>query len=151
YILKQTAAEVSLAEIMSLALEEEKSKIFSVCTCFSSVIEKMKIAKGKDGSSPANIQKHEVVLNHLKQFSLTEYGWRDFSFSRINRTFIDGFINYLKNVAGCAHNTTMKHLGIFKKIYKIAVDNLWVKSNAFAGVRMGLKPVFRTILTEDEI
>jgi hypothetical protein len=151
YILRQTAPEISLREIVAVALEGEKSKAYSVFTCFESVIEKMKASNGKGGASQANIQKHGVVLKHLRAFVSTEHRWNDMPFARINRTFVDGFLTYLKNECNCSHNTAMKQMGIFKKIYKIAVDNNWIKTNAFSGFRMGLKPVIRTILTEEEI
>lgn len=151
YILMKNSPEVSLAEIVAVALDDERAKMFSVFTCFNTVIEKLKSAKGREGASASNIQKHQVVLNHLKAYAFDEHRWRDFPFSRINRSFIDGFVAYLKNVALCGHNTAMKHLAIFKKIYKIADDNHWIKMNAFAGLKMGKRPVSRTILTEEEI
>jgi integrase len=81
----------------------------------------------------------------------SNHKWNDFPFSRINRSFIDGFIDYLKNEAACGHNTSMKHLAIFKKVYKIALDNQWIRYNAFSGLKMPIKIVDRAFLTEEEI
>jgi|SRR5882724_334636 len=59
YILKQSAPEVSLQEIVAVALDEEKARAFSVYTCFEGVIAKMVNAKG-NGTTQSNIQKHQV-------------------------------------------------------------------------------------------
>ena len=104
-----------------------------------------------NGVSPSNIQKHQVCLRHLRNFASKEYGWKDFPFDRINRSFVDGFVDYLRTEADCAHNTSMKHLAIFKKVYRLALDNQWVKHNAFAGYKMRLKIVDRAYLSEEEI
>ena len=93
YILTQNAPEVALKEIVAVALEEEKSRVFSVYTCFETLITKMIDAKGK-GVTQSNIQKHQVILKHLRTFAAKEYGWNDFPFRRINRSFIDNFVDF---------------------------------------------------------
>lgn len=61
------------------------------------------------------------------------------------------FIDFVKAEKKCSHNTTIKHVQIFKKMYKIAFDNRWVEANAFAGIKLGLKRVTRHILSQEEI
>lgn len=45
----------------------------------------------------------------------------------------------------------MKMMQIFKKIYRIAVDNRWTAVNAFAGKRISFNEVEMPYLTSDEI
>ncbi len=45
----------------------------------------------------------------------------------------------------------MKHLAIFKKVYKIALDNQWIRYNAFSGYKIRIKTVSRTFQTQEEI
>ncbi|MBK6380113.1 MAG: site-specific integrase [Chitinophagaceae bacterium] len=72
-------------------------------------------------------------------------------FSRINRQFIDDFESYLKFEGGNTHNSANKMLQIFKKVYRIAVDNRWTAHNAFAGRRLTYKKVAKPFLSSAEL
>jgi hypothetical protein len=67
YILKQSSPEISLQEIVAVALEETKAQVFSVYSCFEGLIQRIEKNKSSDGSSKANVQKHKVSLRHLRE------------------------------------------------------------------------------------
>ncbi|MBK8521491.1 MAG: phage integrase SAM-like domain-containing protein [Chitinophagaceae bacterium] len=118
-----------------MAFGKEGGKIYSLFSVFEDLILKME-KMIQPGKSRANLIKHRSCLNHLKSFVRQRYRSNDMPFARINRQFIDDFDNYLKSEGGNAHNSANKMMQIFKKVYKIAVDNRWTAYNAFAGRRL---------------
>jgi hypothetical protein len=79
------------------------------------------------------------------------YRSNDMPFSKITRRFIDDFEHYLRTDGNNAQNYANKMLQIFKKVYRIAVDNRWTAHNAFAGRRLSYKKVARPYLSSVEI
>jgi len=150
YMLVQNGGEVTLREIMDMAFGKEGGKIYSLFGVFEDLILKMEKTL-KPGKSRANLIKHRSCLNHLKAFVRQRYRSNDMPFSRINRQFIDDFDHYLKTEGGNGHNSANKILQIFKKVYRIAVDNRWTAHNAFAGRRLSYKKVARPYLSSIEL
>ena len=150
YMLTKEGAEFTIREIVDNAFGNTGAKLYSLVGVFENAILKMeKLIKPGDGTS--NITKHRTCLGHLKNYLKTEYRVTDVGFSRINRSFIDGFEIYLKTDAGNSHNSAMKMMQIFKKIYRIAVDNRWTAVNAFAGKKISFNDVEMPYLSSDEI
>lgn len=150
YMLTQNGAEVTLREIIDVAFGKEGGRIYSLFSVFEDVILKMEKAL-KPGKSRANLIKHRSCLNHLKDFVNQKYRSNDITFSRINRQFIDDFDLYVKTDGGNGHNSANKILQIFKKVYRIAIDNRWTAHNAFAGRRLIYKKVSRPYLSSIEL
>jgi site-specific recombinase XerD len=75
----------------------------------------------------------------------------DVSFNRINEQLIDNFEFYLKTKGGNGHNSSMKLLQIFRKIYKIGLNNRWTSRNAFADKKITFKDTEIEVLNETEI
>jgi len=150
YMLTQNGGEVTLREIVDMAFGKEGGRIYSLFSVFEDLILKMEKML-KPGKSRANLIKHRSCLKHLKEFVHQQYRSKDMPFSRINRQFIDDFDCYLKSDAGNGHNSANKMLQIFKKVYRIAVDNRWTAHNAFAGRRLTYKKVTRPYLSSNEL
>jgi hypothetical protein len=125
YILKDNSEEIHLDELVDMAFNDAKPKAFTFYKAFEDLIGRLE--KSKDSNSKTNIQKHNNCLSHLKKYVKSKNGWKDFPFSKINKLFIEGFVDYLRNDAKCSHNTAMKILAIFKKVYKIGLDTAWEK------------------------
>jgi len=117
---------------------------------FDMEIERMVHKKG-EGFSKANIQKHRVCQNHLLEFMHTCLRKQDIALVSISKKFVIDFQDFVRTDKNCQNNTTIKHIQIFKKMYRIAIDNRWVDQNAFAGIRLRLKSVPRTYLNQDEL
>ncbi len=150
YMLAQSGAEVTLREIVDMAFGRESRKIYSLFSVFEEVILKME-KMIKPGKSRANLIKHKSCLNHLRNFVRLHHRSNEMPFSRINRQFIDDFESYLKSEGGNTHNSANKMLQLFKKVYRIAVDNRWIAHNAFAGRRLTYKKVAKPYLSSEEI
>jgi site-specific recombinase XerD len=150
YMLTQHGGEFTLQEIMDTAFQNDGGKLYSLFGVFESMI--LRMEKGlKPGASSSNIGKHWTCLKHLKDFIRINYKLSDISFSRINRSLIDNFESYLKTEVGNNHNSAMKMLQIFKKVYRIAFDNRWTLNNAFASKKFSFNNVEMPYLTVEEI
>ncbi|MBK9485669.1 MAG: site-specific integrase [Chitinophagaceae bacterium] len=150
YMLVQNGGEVTLREIVDMAFGKEGGKIYSLFSVFGDLILKME-KMIQPGKSRANLIKHRSCLNHLKNFVRQHHRSNEMPFSRINRQFIDDFESYLKFEGGNTHNSANKMLQIFKKVYRIAVDNRWTAHNAFAGRRLTYKKVAKPFLSSAEL
>lgn len=150
YMLIKNGGEITLREIVDAAFEKDGGKVYSLFSVFDDFILKMERLAGKD-QSRANLQKHKSCLKHLRDFVRSKHRSADVTFSRINRQFIDDFEHYLKTDGCNGHNSANKMLQIFKKVYRIAVDNRWTANNAFSGRRLTYKKVAKPYLTSDEI
>ena len=150
FMLSKFDGQFTLKEIIATAFGSDKKPAYSLFNVFEQ--EMNQILKGlKPGQSNAYAKKHHVCLQHLKKFVLQQYHIKDLAFSRINPDFIKKFIQYMKSDAGNSHNSTMKMLQIFKKVYQVAVNNRWVAYNAFAGMRFTFEDIEPESLTSDEI
>jgi len=150
YLFTQNAATPTLREIYNLAFGEDSKKTYSVFGVFNGFILKLE-KQNPLPSQRSNILKHHTCMKHLRDFVKSTFNCNDLSFSRINRNFIDDFELYLKSECNNGHNATMKMLQIFKKIYRIAVDNRWTNHNAFAGKKLSYKDVDIEVLNFEEI
>ncbi len=150
YLLTANSAEPTLREMLDFAFAEEGKKTYSLFGVFSDVLLKME-KNCKLKSQRSNLLKHQTCMKHLKAFVKQQLNVNDLAFNRINRNFIDDFEQFLKTDCHNNHNSATKLLQIFKKIYRIAVDNRWTSNNAFTGKRLTYKDVDIHVLTTEEI
>ena len=151
YLLLHQNPDFTLRDMVDLAFGNKMPGVLSFTQCFQDIINRMEKSRGNDGNSEANIQKHRCCFDHFQKFIREEYRASDLSFSAINRSTIDNLAEYLKTTGKCSHNTDMKHMQIIKKIYRVGIDNGWVRVNAFANFKFKIKTVDRNCLTEEEL
>ena len=150
YVLSQNQSEPTLREVIDLAFGNENKKTYSVLSVFESYISEMR-KRNLLKSQQSNIIKYNSCFNHLRGFLRTEMKINDVSFNRINEQLIDNFEFYLKTKGGNGHNSSMKLLQIFRKIYKIGLNNRWTSRNAFADKKITFKDTEIEVLNEPEI
>jgi site-specific recombinase XerD len=150
YVLSQNQSEPTLREVIDLAFSNENKKTYSVLSVFESHIADMK-KRNTLKSQQSNIIKYNSCCNHLRSFLRTEMKINDVSFNRINEQLIDNFEFYLKTKCGNGHNSSMKLLQIFRKIYKIGLNNRWTSRNAFADKKITFKDTDIEVLNQQEI
>jgi len=122
----------------------------TIMDIFDYEIQRMKATKGA-GSTKSNIQKHQVCRTHVAGMLQHHYGRKDVVLREMNKRLVQTFMDYLRTEADCAHNTMVKHMQVFKKMFRIALDNRWVDHNPFAGIRLGCKAVKREVLSQEEL
>jgi len=150
YQLTQNSIEFTLKELVTTALGSKKQKSISVLNIFNDEILRMEMQL-KESRQKSNILKHATCRKYLASFIKSRLQVNDINFNRINRKFIDDFHHYLLHDCNNAHNSAMKLLQIFKKIYTIALNNRWVNYNAFAGKKISYIDPDIQSLTEDEL
>lgn len=150
YVLSQNQAEPTLREIVDLGFADKNKKSFSVLSVFAQFIVDMKKRNTLD-SHKSNLIKYNTCYGHLKKFISQELKVSDVSFNRINENFIEEFEHYLRTEGQNSHNSAMKMLLIFRRIYRIGLNNRWTSRNAFAEKKLTYKDVDIEVLTEKEI
>ncbi len=150
FMLTKFEGVFTLKEIIATAFGTEKRPAYSLFNVFEEEINQRQKAL-KPGQTDAYGRKHVVCMNHLKEFVQKQYKIKDLAFSRINPDFIKKFMVYMKTEGGNGHNSTMKLLQIFKKVYQVAVNNRWVAYNAFAGMRFSYHDTDPVSLTTEEL
>jgi len=111
----------------------------------------LKILRDKKQIAPATHQKHTTTVLHLKGYLKEKYQRNDINLSEVNKTFIEGFNNYLRINLNIQHNTTINYLKNLKKIILRAYNDNLIQSNPFHNYKLGLKKVDIDFLTLKEI
>lgn len=101
--------------------------------------------------SPSTIYKFDASLKFLQEFMKKELDREDIPLSKLSENFIRQYETYLKTERGCNHNSTIKHLKIFKKVIRIALANDWMQKDPFASIKFHLDEVHVDFLTMDEL
>lgn len=99
----------------------------------------------------STIYKFDTSLKYLQEFMNKELNIEDILLSEINEDFIRKYELYLKTEKGCANNSAIKHLKIFKKITRIALVNDWLQKDPFAPIKFRQDEVHVEFLTMHEL
>ena len=101
--------------------------------------------------SQSTIYKFDTSLKYLKEFMSVEMSIEDVLLKDINEDYIRKYELYLKTEKGCANNSAIKHLKIFKKIIRIALVNDWLQKDPFAPIKFRQDEVHVEFLTMYEL
>lgn len=101
--------------------------------------------------SPSTIYKFDASLKFLQDFMKKELDREDIPLNKLSENFIRQYETYLKTERGCNHNSSIKHLKIFKKVIRIALANDWIQKDPFATIKFHLEEVHVDFLTMDEL
>lgn len=101
--------------------------------------------------SQSTIYKFDTSLKYLKEFMSIELNIDDIPLKDINEDYIRKYELYLKTEKGCANNSAIKHLKIFKKILRIALLNDWLHKDPFVSIKFRQDEVHTEFLTMAEL
>lgn len=101
--------------------------------------------------SQSTIYKFDASLKYLKEFMTIQLDREDIPLKEINEDFIRNYELYVKTEKGCANNSAIKHLKIFKKIIRIALLNDWLQKDPFVSVKFRQDEVHTEFLTMFEL
>ena len=104
-----------------------------------------------NGFSPLTLQRYDAALKHIRNYCTVQYNNEKLPLSEVNNKFITGFDFYLKTVAKCQHNSSMKHIKALKKVIRIGLANDYIRKDPFVSYRIMQKNVEREYLTQAEI
>lgn len=101
--------------------------------------------------SQSTIYKFDASLKYLKEFMSIQLNREDIPLKEINEDFIRNYELYVKTEKGCANNSAIKYLKIFKKIIRIALLNDWLQKDPFVSVKFRQDEVHTEFLTMFEL
>lgn len=137
-------------QVLDLYLGRKTSNRHTLLKLFREHNEKCRQLVGID-MAEATAGRYDTCLKHTLAFIRHTYRCDDIELERVDRRFIEDFGFFLKTSCGCSHNTTMKYLGNFKKIIRLALSRKWMEENPFAGMRFKMQPVRREMPEKAEI
>lgn len=137
-------------QVLDLYLGRKTSNRRTLLKLFREHNEKCRQLVGID-MAEATAGRYDTCLKHTLAFIRHTYRRDDIELERVDRRFIEDFGFFLKTSCGCSHNTTMKYLGNFKKITRIALAREWMQRDPFAEIRFSLQPVKREMPEKAEI
>ena len=92
----------------------EKTK--TILEVFQYHNDQMKQLIGKDYSA-STVERYSTAFHHTQNFMQWKYKVSDMEIKQINHEFITEFEYYFKTVCNCDHNTSMKYITNFKKLF----------------------------------
>ncbi|MFK7048877.1 site-specific integrase [Flavobacterium davisii] len=101
--------------------------------------------------SESTLKRFKTTHSHFIEFLVYRYKISDIPVNDIDIETLNNFDFYLRTVRKCNNNSTVKYLMILGKIIRIAILKGWMKNDPFKFYAQKVKPVNRTILTEDEL
>lgn len=96
-------------------------------------------------------QKHTTTLKHLQSYLKDKYDRTDIQLNEINKSFVDGFWNYIRTILNIQNNTSVNYMKNLRKICLRAFNDGIIDRNPFANVKLHIEPVDVDFLTMDEI
>ena len=142
---KQITAKVLLNAFLGIG-----EKQWSLVELFEEHNNNVKQLIGKE-FSPLTLQRYDAALKHIRNYCTVQYNNEKLPLSEVNNKFITGFDFYLKTVAKCQHNSSMKHIKALKKVIRIGLANDYIRKDPFVSYRITQKNVEREYLTQAEI
>ena len=127
-----------------------KPKEKMVLEIFDDHNKKMKSLIGMEFAQ-VTYNKYIATYKHLSKFIKYKFKKNDIEIAKVNHEFIADLEFYLRSERSCGHNTTMKYLGNFKKIVRIAVNNDWLKKYPYSNYKLSWKKTERAYLSESEL
>jgi site-specific recombinase XerD len=104
-----------------------------------------------NGYSQLTLQRYDAALKHIRNYCTVQYNNEKLPLNEVSNKFITGFDFYLKTVAKCQHNSSMKHIKALKKVIRIAIASDYIRKDPFVNYRITQKNVERECLTQTEI
>lgn len=126
---------------------EDRKKILEI---FSKHNEEIEALVGKEYAA-GTMERNGTSFDHTKAFIQWKYNTDDLELKKLDYDFISQYSFWLRSLRGCAHNTTVKYLGNFKKIVLSCVKKGWLIRDPFQGFKMAKRDVNREVLSKDEL
>lgn len=112
--------------------------------------DRMKKLIGKE-YAVATLKNFKTCLAHLKQFLWSFYKKSDINIKKIEPAFLNDFDFFLRTVAKCNNNSTVKHTKNLAKILKICYQNTWIEKDLVMYYKGKFNEVATNFLTQEEI
>ncbi len=131
-----------------MGLNESSRKYLELCDLFLEDYAKLVETKGYGQES---LFRYELTRRRVAEFISAEYKVADIPLADINKRFLDKLYVWLCGEKKLANNTAAKFIHRCSTIYRMALDNGWVKTNPFRAVKLHFDKVDRGYLTKEEL
>ncbi|GHV39517.1 transposase [Bacteroidia bacterium] len=138
----------TMKDMFNNKIDERKT---SLVTIYQEHNDEYEALYKQKGVSYAAWQKHTTTLTHLKGYLKSKYNRTDIEMVEINKSFIDGWFNYIRTTLKIGHNTSVNYMKNLKKICLKAWNDGITQSNPFANIRLSLEKVDIGYLTMNEV
>lgn len=101
--------------------------------------------------SAATYDKYRRSASHMLEFLTKEFKVRNHALSRIDKSFLEQYFQYLRSARKISHNSSVKYVTFLKTILMPAIQSGVIKSDPFRELRLRQKPVYKGYLTQEEI
>jgi site-specific recombinase XerD len=95
--------------------------------------------------------KYKRSVSYMRDFLQKEFKVKNFSLQKVDTDFLERYFQFLRTDKKIAHNTASKYMICVKTIFLPAIRNGIIKPDPFYGLKIAPKPVFKEVLTQDEI
>ncbi|GEN73667.1 site-specific integrase [Chryseobacterium lathyri] len=99
----------------------------------------------------ATLKNYKTCLSHLKKFLWNFFKKSDINIKKIEPAFLNDFDFFLRTVAKCNNNSTVKHTKNLAKILKICYHNNWIEKDLVMYYKGKFNEVTANFLTDEEI
>lgn len=131
-----------------MSLDESSKSYLELCDMFITDYEKLSTSRGYGQES---LFRYQLTRKRLAEFITSEYKVADIPLADISKRFLDKLYLWLCTEKKLANNTATKFIHRCSSIYRVAIDNGWVKANPFAQQKLHLDKVDRGYLTQEEL
>lgn len=131
-----------------MSLDETSRSYIELCDMFIADYEKLSTSRGYGQES---LFRYQLTRTRLAEFINAEYKVADIPLADINKRFLDRLYLWLCTEKKLANNTATKFIHRCSSIYRVAIDNGWVKANPFKQQKLHLDKVDRGYLTQEEM
>lgn len=128
-----------------------KDKSTSLATLYQEHNTEYEAMYKADSITYTTYQKHTTTLKHLQAYLKEKYDRADIQMSEINKTFVDGFWNYIRVNLKIQNNTSVNYMKNLRKICLRAFNDGIIERNPFSSVKLHIEPVDVDFLTMAEI
>lgn len=131
-----------------MSMDETSKKYLELCDMFIADYEKLTSTRGYGKES---LFRYNLTRTRLAEFITSEYKMNDIPLADINKRFLDRLYLWLCTEKKLANNTATKFIHRCSSIFRVALDNGWVKTNPFRTLKLHLDKVDRGYLTKEEL
>ncbi len=131
-----------------MSLDETSKCYLELCDMFISDYEKLSNSRGYGKES---LFRYQLTRKRVAEFIASEYKIVDIPLADINKRFLDRLYLWLCTEKKLCNNTATKFIHRCSSVFKVALDNGWVKTNPFGNLKLHLDKVDRGYLTQEEM
>ena len=95
--------------------------------------------------------KYRKSLHHVIDFVKSEYKAGNYPMAKVDKKFLEKYFYFMRSERNISHNSVIKYIQSFRSLIYPAINAGIIKQNPFLDLRMKPKPVYKEILSQEEV